>query len=79
MQSKLKWLAWLDSFSTWGVTGKIFGFLLAYNWSSRWYALVRVGTRWSLLASLGKRIHRQHLTQEVRGAESILQAKAANF
>jgi hypothetical protein len=29
-------------FSEWGVTGKIFGFLLAYNWSS----LVRVGRRW---------------------------------
>jgi hypothetical protein len=29
-------------FSEWGVTGKLFGFLLAYNWSS----LVRVGRRW---------------------------------
>jgi hypothetical protein len=38
-----------------------------------------IGTRWSSLASSGKTIHRQHLTEEARGAESILQAKAANF
>jgi hypothetical protein len=38
-----------------------------------------IGTRWSSLASLGKKIHRQHLTEGGRGAESILQAKSANF
>jgi hypothetical protein len=48
-------------------------------WLSVGLQLELVGTRWSSLASLGKKIHRQHLTDEVRGAESILQAKAANF
>ena len=48
-------------------------------WLSVGLQLELIGTRWSSLASLGKKIHRQHLTEEVRGAESILQAKAANF
>jgi len=34
--------AWPGIFSAWGVTGIIFGILLAYRWS-RWYALVFVG------------------------------------
>jgi hypothetical protein len=38
-----------------------------------------IGTGWSSLALLGEKIHRQYLAEEVRGAESILQAKAANF
>jgi hypothetical protein len=36
-----------------------------------------IGTGWSSLALLG--IHRQDLTEEVRAAESILQAYAAKF
>ena len=32
-----------------------------------------IGTGWSSLALLGKKIHRQDLTEEVRAAESILQ------
>jgi hypothetical protein len=43
-----------------------------------WYSIGRslglVGTGWSSLALLGKNIHRQGLTEEVRAAESILQA-----
>jgi len=46
MHSKLKWLAWLGSFSEWGMTGNFFGLLLAYRWGS----LVRVGIS---LVSLG--------------------------
>ena len=46
-------------------------------WPSFGLQLGLIGTRWSSLASLGKTIHRQHLAEEVRGAESILQAKAA--
>jgi len=38
-----------------------------------------IGTGWSSLALLGKKIHRQDLTEEVRAAESILQAYAAEF
>ena len=37
-----------SSFSAWGVTGISFGILLVFCWS-RWYELVRVGTRWSSL------------------------------
>jgi hypothetical protein len=33
-----------------------------------------IGTGWSSLALLGKKIRRQDLTEEVRAAESILQA-----
>jgi hypothetical protein len=33
-----------------------------------------IGTGWSSLVLLGKKIHRQDLTEEVRAAESILQA-----
>ena len=48
-----------------------------FLWPSVGLSLVLIGTRWSPLASLGKTVHRQHLTEEVRGAESILRAKAA--
>lgn len=33
-----------------------------------------IGTGWSSLALLGKKVHRLDLTEEVRAAESILQA-----
>jgi hypothetical protein len=38
-----------------------------------------IGTGWSSLASLGKMIHRQYLTEEVRAAESILRPGTAKL
>ena len=43
-------------------------------WPSVGLQLGFIGTGWSSLALLGKTIHRQDLTEEVRAAESILQA-----
>jgi hypothetical protein len=53
------------SFSAWGVTRIFFGLLLACNQ----VLLVLVGRRWPR-----NKIHRLDLSEEVRTAESILQA-----
>jgi hypothetical protein len=70
MQSKLKWFAW--QLLCVGCDKKIL-------WPSVGLQSGLIGAGWSSLALLGKKIHRLNLTEEVRAAESILKARAAEF